>query len=192
MRLLFACVCAAGMSAAAADLSPAATAAPPGKPEVAPPPRDIDTKATKERLGRWVLRFRVKGGEDYVAQLAALDAVVVVPTTPDNKRFLLFSDLTKPETAHEVTADDLKPYASRFQLSDNRPQSVQSVCEALGVKGQPKMFWVYFSRELERDLARKEVGYRGRRVEDIKQTIFTTFVRDGKCEFVVVDQVLMP
>jgi hypothetical protein len=144
--------------------------------------------STRARSLRWVLRFRTADGSDYVAQLAAMGATVLVPLPPENRECLYFSDLRNTGNKRTATEDDLKQLSGQIKFSDTRPGSVAGVCAALGVQQPARSFWAFFPRGLEDELSRKELNYRNRRSEDIEETIFQVVVRGGGYEVVVVGQ----
>ena len=48
-------------------------------PEIAPPPRVLDPDAVDKRSIRWVLRFKIQDGKDYLNQLRHLKATYSYP-----------------------------------------------------------------------------------------------------------------
>jgi hypothetical protein len=154
-------------------------------------PGGTGADSTRARGLRWVLRFRIVGGRDYVDQLRAMGAEILVPLPPDNKNCIIVRDLANPQPA--VASDaDLNRLAGKIQFSDNRPMPVREVLEVIGVQAsgaQPKAFWAFFPKDVEEQLAHKEKGYRNRRAEDIEETVFRVTVRGGAFELVVEDQV---
>ena len=143
---------------------------------------------SRSRSLRWVLRFTTMDGQDYLDQLAAMGAVILIPLPPENKECLYFPNLKKLGERRLATEGDLKKLAGQVRFSDARPESVRAVCEALGVKEKARTFWAFFPKGLEDELARKEMGYRNRRPEDVAETVFRITLRDGKAEITVVDQ----
>ncbi len=142
----------------------------------------------RSRSLRWVLRFTTTDGQDYLDQLAAMGAVILIPLPPENKECSYFPNLKKPGERRLATEGDLKKLAGQVRFSDARPESVRAVCEALSVKEKARTFWAFFPKGLEDELARKEMGYRNRRPEDVAETVFRVTLRDGKAEIAVVDQ----
>jgi hypothetical protein len=138
---------------------------------------------------RWVLRFSVRGGNDYISQLHAMGAEILIPMSSD-RDCIIVPDLGDPKSARTATDSDFKRLAGKIQFSDNRRQMVNEIIDVLGVKvsGQPKAFWAFFPKGVEEDLARKEKGYRGRTPENIEETIFRVTIRGGSFDFVVEDQ----
>ena len=147
--------------------------------------------STRARGLRWVLRFKVAGGRDYLDQLKAMGAEILIPLPPDGKKCILIRDLKNP--AQKVADDaDFKELAGKIQFSDARRDQVREVAAELGVNTTPppKTFWAFFPKELEEELARKETSYRNRRAEDIAETIFRVTVRGGSYELIVDEQVV--
>jgi hypothetical protein len=145
--------------------------------------------STRARSLRWVLRFSTDSGEDYVAQLAAMNATILVPLPPNFSQGMFFTDLRNLSQKHMSSDADLKKLAGQIKFSDTRPESVRAVCQVLGVKDPGvKSFWAFFPRTLEDELARKEVGFRNRRPENIEETIFRVVPKGGTYEIRVDDQ----
>lgn len=145
--------------------------------------------STRARSLRWVMRFRTNDGQDYLAQLAAMEAVILVPIPPNNKDCLYFKDLKNPSRREIIQDGDLgKLVAGQIKFCDTRPGSVRGVCDALGVKEDARSFWAFFPKKLEAELDRKERGYRNRRSEEIEETIFRVVARGAGFDIIVDDQ----
>ena len=153
-------------------------------------PGGTGANSSRARSLRWVMRFRTASGEDYVAQLAAMGAVILVPMPPDYKQGLYFTNLKNLSEKKMSTDADLSKLAGQIKFSDTRPDSVRAVCDVLGVKENVKSFWAFFPKGLEDELARKEMGYRNRRAEDVEETIFRVVSKGGGYELIVDDQKL--
>jgi hypothetical protein len=151
-------------------------------------PGGTGANSTRARSLRWVMRFRTSSGDDYVSQLSAMNAVVLVPLPPDNKQCLYFTNLRNLGDKQMATDDDLKRLAGQIKFSDTRPDSVRAVCDVLGVNENAKSFWAFFPKGLEDELSKKEIGYRNRRPEDIEETIFRVVARGGTYTIEVDDQ----
>ena len=152
-------------------------------------PGGTGANSTRARSLRWVMRFKTSGGEDYLAQLADMKAVILVPLpSTGNKNCMYFTDLRNPSQKHMATDADLRSLTGQIKFSDTRPASVRGVCDALYVKEDATSFWAFFPKGLEQELSRKETGYRNRRAEDIEETIFRVISRGGSYELVVDDQ----
>ena len=158
------------------------------KAEVAPPPREVKGDSTGGRNLRWVLRFRVTSGRDYVEQLAVLNAKILIPTPDAETKAILFPDLKKPDTRRELGEKEIREFADHLKFADSRREAVGGVAQALGLDFTPKTFFAFFPRDFEEELARKERAYRDRRVEDIEQTIFRITMREGKVQVEVEEQ----
>ena len=151
-------------------------------------PGGTGVNSSRARSLRWVMRFRTNSGDDYITQLAAMGAVILVPLPPENKQCLYFTNLKNFSEKKMCTDDDLRKLAGQIKFSDTRPDSVRAVCDVLGVKENAKSFWAFFPKGLEDEVSKKEIGYRNRRPEDIEETIFRVIVRGGSYEIIVDDQ----
>lgn len=144
--------------------------------------------STAARNSRWVLRFKVASGQDYLDQLKAMKAEILVPI-PDTKKSILIKDLSKPNEQRDSSEEDIKRLGKMYKFRDEREKLVKAVAKILNVdQHAPKAFWAYFPNNLEEELLKKELTYRNRRVEDIEETIFRVNVKDGKYEIEVVEQ----
>jgi hypothetical protein len=149
-------------------------------------PGGVGASSSRARSLRWVMKFRTNN--DYVAQLAALGAELLIPL-PDGRTCLYFSDLKDPKSRRQISLDEVGRIAkNRLQFGDSRPSSVREVCDALGVTEPAKSVWAFFPKGLEEQLAQKEIGYRNRRPDDIEETKFRVIVRGGSYDIVVDDQ----
>lgn len=152
-------------------------------------PGGAGADATQARNLRWVLRFKVTSGKDYLEQLQMLGAEILIPV-PNTDKCILIPDANKPNERREATQDDLKRLKDKITFCDSRPEAVKAMARTLALDFTPKEFWAFFPAELEKELARKESSYRNRRAEDIQETIFRVTVRDGKCEIDVDEQTI--
>ena len=151
-------------------------------------PGGTGADSTRARTMRWVLRFSTANGADYVEQLKTMGAVIIVPIPPENKQMMFFSDLSNPTTGKIGSDADLRQFGGLLQFSDGRQESVRGVSQVLGLTFAPKAFWAIFPKKIENELETKEKGFRGRRAENIEETVFSVTVRAGQFEVVVVDQ----
>jgi hypothetical protein len=159
-------------------------------PEIAPAPRLIDPDRAAKNSLRWVLRFKVENGKDYVDQLRTLGATLAVPNPEDPTSIVLIPDLAMPKEHRVATEENLKSLTEKIRLSDRRKEAVEGVAAQLGLDFTPKQFWAFLPRSIEEELLRKELAYRNRRFEAIEETIFRITIRAGKAEIIVDDQVL--
>lgn len=150
-------------------------------------PGGTGADSSRARSLRWVLRFRTTDGRDYLNQLSAMGAEILVPVPPDNSKCLIVTDIRNPKPRMATDADFTR-LAGQIKFSDTRRDSVKGVTEVLGVDFTPKSFWAFFPKGLEDELDRKERAYRNRRPEDIEETIFRVTVRGGSYEVIVDDQ----
>jgi hypothetical protein len=142
--------------------------------------------STLGRNMRWVLRFNVKSGRDYISQLNTMRARILVPI-PNTSKCLIIDNLDNP-SPREATDADLRALGDQIKFSDHRRDAVQGVAGALGLDFRPDTFWAFFPKDVEDELARKETGHRNRRSEDIEETIFRVTVQGGRYVIVVDDQ----
>lgn len=152
-------------------------------------PGGTGADSTLGRNMRWVLRFKVSSGRDYLEQLRAMGAELLIPI-PGSDKCVLISDLNKESDQRQASDDDLRRMSEKIKFSDSRPEAVRGVSQTLKLDFTPKSFWAFFPKEIEQDLAKKETGYRNRRTEDIEETIFRVTVRGGSYELVVDEQTL--
>ncbi len=151
-------------------------------------PGGTGADSTRARGLRWVLRFQVANGRDYLAQLQAMGAEILVPI-PGGSDSILIRDVSNPSAQRKATDADLRSLANKIQFSDTRRDAVQGVAGALGLDFTPKTFFAFFPKSMEQELATKETGYRNRRAEDIEETVFRVTIRGGSYTLVVDEQI---
>jgi hypothetical protein len=149
-------------------------------------PGGTGADSTLGRNMRWVLRFNVRSGRDYVSQLNTMKARILVPI-PNSPKCFIIDNLDNP-SPREATDADLRALGDQVKFSDHRRDAVQSVAGALGLDFRPDTFWAFFPKDMEDELARKETSYRNRRADDIEETIFTVSVEGGRPVIKVVEQ----
>lgn len=138
---------------------------------------------------RWTLRFRTRSARDYVYQLSILQAKVLIPLPPDNKRCLLFEDLTgDPPKGREATNEDIKRLSGQVRFSDRDRDSVRQMAGALGLDESPKIFYAFLPLQIRDDIANKERAYAGMEPKDIGETVVQMNVGGGKYDARVVEQ----
>ena len=152
-----------------------------------PGPGGTGSDATRARSLRWVMRFQTNGGRDYLDQLQALGAIVLVKAQSPGKMYV-FKDLRNPRPGTLATDAELASYSQQIQFCDPKPKSSEEVGRALNLDYQPDGFWAIFPKGIEEELARLEKSYRGRRAEDVEQTIFKVSVVGGQYKLVVSEQ----
>ena len=132
---------------------------------------------------RWVLLFDTRSGQDYLRQLRALGAILAVPE--GEGKYRVFRDLSRQPAVGKV--EDLSTIRRIFWI-DSKRESVDSLTDALGIKPPPSHIVAFFPAALEDHLLNKELKYRNRREEDIRETRFRIVGRGGRYEPEVEDQ----
>ena len=150
-------------------------------------PGGTGADATRSRSLRWVMRFQTSGGRDYLDQLQALGAIVLVKAKAPGQMYV-FKDLRNPKPGVLATDAELASYSQQIQFCDSKPKSGEEVGRALNLDYQPDGFWAIFPKGIEEELARLERSYRNRRPEDVEQTIFKVSVVGGQYRLVVSEQ----
>ena len=147
-------------------------------------PGGSGSNSTLGRNMRWTLRFKVSSGRDYLDQLKAMKARLLIPIPGSDKCFLI-DNLDNPGTPRTVDPAD---FGSLLRFVDSRPEAVNSVIGALGLDVKTRSFCAIFTKEQEAELAKMETNYRNRRAEDIEETIFKVTIRGGVPEVYVDEQ----
>lgn len=154
-------------------------------------PGGTGADSTLGRNMRWVLRFKVTGGQDYVDQLRSMGAVLLFPHPSDGKQMVYYSlGNSIPGAPRDGELADVGRLfsADRIKFSDARRDAVSGVARAVGVPFDPRNFWAIFPKDIEEKLARLETGFRNKRADDIEETIFRVFVRGGQFDIAVDEQ----
>lgn len=146
--------------------------------------------STRARSLRWVLRFKTNSGRDYLSQLSALGAEVLVPLNEDSKKHHMFKDLANPKPGTLATDKDMDRLSRLIQFTDFTRKSVREVADTLGLDYTPKLFLAFFPRDMEDKLSRLEKAYQNRRSEDVEETAFEMVMKGGKYEIIVASQKL--
>jgi hypothetical protein len=140
---------------------------------------------------RWVMKFSVRDGKDYVGQLGLMKATLLVPIPPGNKQMMIFEDLRNPQPGRIASDSDIDRLSRQMRFSDVSDDAVKEVAKALGITSfTPQAFFAFFPKDLEEDLAKKERDFRRKRTEDIEETKFQVTVRGNTFDVKVVDQKL--
>ena len=157
-----------------------------GQPGVGP--GGDGASSTRARSLRWVMRFQTSGGRDYLDQLQALGAIVLVAVPPEKKSMYVFKDLRNPVPGVIATDAELATYSQQIQFCDPKSKSGEEVGAALKLNFTPGEFWAIFPKGIEEELSKLEKSYRNRRPEDVEQTIFKVSVVGGQYKLVVSEQ----
>jgi hypothetical protein len=129
----------------------------------------------QKRVLRWVMQFNTFNGDDYLAQLRELGAILAIPD-PQAGGYLVIRNLQRlPAKGEREDLADIK----RIFWIDDKPPSVDSLARALGLFARPPHIVAFFPEKLEKELLQKELQYGGKREEDIKETRFRV-VRRGR------------
>jgi hypothetical protein len=150
-------------------------------------PGGTGSDSTLGRNMRWVLRFKVESGRNYLEQLKAMEAELLVPY-PNSEKCVLIQNLDNLSDQRTATDEDMRRLSNKVKFSDGRREAVRAIAQTLKLDFTPGSFWAFFPRKIEEKLAQKETNYRNRRAEDIEETIFSVRVTGGEAEFVVEEQ----
>jgi hypothetical protein len=139
-----------------------------------------------KRVLRWSMVFSTSNGRDYARQLKELGAYLAIPDPDKPAQFRVVRDLSKRPIWGEV--EDVSKIKRIFWI-DDKPQSVQSLATALGIRPIPSRIVAFFPEELEQKLLKLEHDYRGLAEADVAETRFEVrLTKAGKYEPVVVAQ----
>jgi hypothetical protein len=144
-----------------------------------------DPTSSASRAVRWELVFRTESGKDYLDQLAAMKATLVIPQPSDWKNLMVYRNIAAGRPTAEPFRRDQLP---GLYFVDDDKSSAHKLAEALGLDFQPPMFVAFFPKDIEDELARKEREYRGRQEGEIFSTTFKIVVRDGRPTITVTEQ----
>jgi hypothetical protein len=145
-----------------------------------------DPTSSSSRAVRWELVFKTESGRDYVSQLAAMRATLVIPNPPDWKTSKVYRNLGAGRATGEEFSRDQLP---GLYFVDDDPASAEKVAHALGLNFSPPLFIAFFPKEIEEELAAKEKAFRGRKEGEIFSTKFKVMIREGQWTAQVADQV---
>lgn len=140
---------------------------------------------------RWTMRFKTRSGRDYIYQLGILQAKLLVPLPPDNKKCMLFDNLTADPPKGRViepNSPEMTQLAGQVRFSDRSPDSVRQVAGALNMDETPKLFYAFFPGELRLRLAQMEKDYAGAELKDIEETVIAMNLGGGKIEPRITEQ----
>jgi hypothetical protein len=136
-----------------------------------------------QRVLRWVMKFNTLNGNDYRRQLAGLGAILAFPQ-PDGS-YMVYENLNQRPIKGEV-----KDIASikRIFWVDEKKDSIRSLAEAMDVPVPDGPIVAFFPEKLEAELLQKELKFRNKKEEDIKETHFK--IRKSGASFIpeVVEQ----
>ena len=140
------------------------------------------------RVLRWRLTIPTTSGEDYVRKLAALGMTLAV-ADPKGKLLVIKDPLQGGRSEREYTdAKSLK----RVYFSDDDRDSCEQVGQFWGLDFTPIVLIGFMTPKFEEELVQKETGFRGRKEEDIKITVFEITFSGGKHVIKVREQTPKP
>ncbi len=123
----------------------------------------------QERVLRWTLIFNTFNGGDYLSQLRGLGAILAIPDSSSEGGYLVIENLNQvPVQPVKKDLSDIK----RIYWIDDKPDSVMSLSQALGLNPTPAHVVAFFPAELEKQLLELELKFRGTREEEIRETRF--------------------
>jgi hypothetical protein len=138
----------------------------------------------EKRVLRWKMIFNTINGNDYLSQLRELGAILAIPD-PAGGGYLVIRDLRHlPAQGQKENLDKIQ----RIFWIDNQPHSVAALSRALQLRDTPPHIIAFFPESLEKELLDKELRFRGRREDQIKETQFRVKRRGGTYEPVVERQ----
>ncbi len=126
------------------------------------------------RILRWKMQFNTRDGNDYLAQLRELGAIIAIPEPKGGYRVI--RDLNPPASGEIEDLDSIK----RIFWIDDKPDSVQSLAMSLRIPIPPPHFVAFFPESLEQELTQKEQKFRNRAEHQIRETRFRIVRRGGK------------
>jgi hypothetical protein len=122
-----------------------------------------------QRMLRWTMAFNTRDGRDYALQLKSLKAILAVEQADDPQKGMVYKELTTPAKGELQELNSIK----RIWWIDDKPESVEALSRALGIRPVPKRFIAFLPIELEEKLLRLELNYAGgKKEEEIKETVF--------------------
>jgi RNA polymerase sigma factor (sigma-70 family) len=141
------------------------------------PPKPVDDP--RQRVRRWRIKFDPPNGDEFVAQLHALGAVLALPVHKDRGKYLVVHDLTKrPATGEVQSLADLQRKQRMFWVESD-PERLKSLSRTLGLMNVlPEHAVIMLPQYVEGDLQRKAVALAGHDVDKIEETTFQV-VRTG-------------
>jgi hypothetical protein len=134
----------------------------------------------QKRQLRWSMVFGTHSGEDYLRQLAGLNAILAVPT--GEEEYVFYRDLhQQPAKAEPGQLSQM----NQIYWTDEQSHSVRNLSRALGLAYVPSHIIAFFPPELERKLREKERQAYSGNEENIRETNFRIERRNGQYEPIV-------
>jgi hypothetical protein len=140
----------------------------------------------EQRMLRWTMQFDTRSGMDYLRQLRGLGAILAIPKDRGGRDFWVIRDLTSRPP--KLLDEDVSQIQRIFWI-DDKPHSVASLVQALGLHQRPDRFVAFMPQELEEKLFEEELKYQKLSEEEIEETTFQVRVSSsGKYYPVVIAQ----
>ena len=131
--------------------------------------------------------FRPKTGEEWLEQLRATGARVLIPQPPRFDRYNIITDLSRPNPGVPLDLETIKGF---MNFIADRKDWVEDMARVLELGFVPAHFAAVFPKSFQDDLAEKERNYRGARESEILSTSFFITFRGGQYAIAVTHQVL--
>ncbi len=144
-----------------------------------------DAGTSKKRALRWEIVFTVDNGREYLSQLAAMRATLVVEQPPRFESALVYRNIADKPTGEPF---DISKLPGLYFIDDRR-DSITGLCQAMGLNFNAPRVIAFFPGDVEEELANKEKTFRGRKESEIFSTKFKVLVRDGRYVITVVEQI---
>jgi len=138
------------------------------------------------RLDRWILNLRFESAEEYLQRLENLQAILAIPEQTEG-RFLIIRDLSKRPVHGESKSQSQLREINRIYWVDRNRSNAQALAEALGLNFVPRYIVAFFPTELEKELLKQELAYKGL-TEDVieKRNLETVFEAERRGNTFVV------
>jgi hypothetical protein len=133
---------------------------------------------------RWELNFKTQSGEDYLEQLRAMKATLLIPQPKEwdtHKAYRLAEANIRGEDYDIAKLPGL-------HFIDDDSGSASRLARAMGLDFSPPKFLAFFPKEVEEELAAKERDFRKRKESEIFSTSFRILIRDGRPSITVIEQ----
>ncbi len=134
----------------------------------------------EKRMLRWTMLFNTRSGQDYLAQLRSLGAILAVPA--EGGKYKIIRDLSG-RVAPALLDEDVSKIQCIFWV-DERPESVRAMMGALHLQIAPPHFVAFMPQQLEKKLYEMEKAASGGVNEDLIQETKFVVKPDGRGGYV--------
>jgi hypothetical protein len=127
-----------------------------------------------KRMERWEISVAFSSGEDYLRKLGNLGAKIGIPQA--NGTYAVYSNLDqRPLRGEPHTTTQIRILGWLYWANDD-PNAVPALAEAMGLSLPPKRLYVFFPKDLEAELVKKEMAHSGLTEQQLnEQGYYTTF-----------------